>query len=71
MKFDSNFFPCGRFPHPDKYLCEISRRFQILFRSTIAFGNKNILGGCGGHINTFQGGGTFHGKNYFNQTSLR
>ena len=44
---------------------------QIIFRSTITLGNKNSLGGCGGHINTWEVGGTFHRENNFNQISLR
>ena len=44
---------------------------QIIFRSTITLGDKNGLGGRGGHINTWEVGGIFHRENNFNQTSLR
>ena len=71
VKFDQNYFPSGRFPHPEKYLCEISRCSEILFTGTITIDDKNNIGGSGGHINTCQGRATFQRKNNFDQNSLR
>ena len=52
-----------RFPHPDKYSCEIGRSFAdpSLKISIFSIGMSHWVG-RGGHMNTYQGGGTSQGK---------
>ena len=52
-----------RFPHPDKYSCEISRSFADPFLkiSIFSIGISHWVE-HGEHMNTYQGGGTSQGK---------
>ena len=48
-----------RYPYPDKYSCGIDRLFPDLSLkiSIFSIGMLHWVG-CGGHMNTYQGGGT-------------
>ena len=53
-----------RFPHPDKYSCEIGRSFANTTLKIYIFSiSISHWVGRGGHMNTFQDGGTSRGKN--------
>ena len=52
-----------RFPHPEKYSCEIGRSFAnpSLKIYIFSIGMSHWVG-LGGHVNTYQGRGTSQGK---------
>ena len=56
-------FLLERFPHPDKYPCEIGRSFAdpSLKISIFSISTSHWVG-RGGHMNTYQGGGASQGK---------